>query len=42
MQKPVPGAAGQPHARLSGGHFVQEDAGVEIAERTIAWIDAGA
>ena len=38
----VPGSAGQPHARLDGSHFVQEDAGVEIAERTLAWIAAGA
>ncbi len=41
LQKHVPGAAGQPHARLAGGHFVQEDAGVEIAERTLAWIRVG-
>lgn len=40
LQRHVPGAQGQPHARLSGGHFVQEDAGVEIAERTVAWIRA--
>jgi haloalkane dehalogenase len=38
LQAHVPGAARQPHARVSGGHFVQEDAGVEIAERTVAWI----
>jgi haloalkane dehalogenase len=37
LQEHVPGAQGQPHARLSGGHFVQEDAGVEIARRTVAW-----
>lgn len=37
----VPGSEGHPHARLSGSHFVQEDAGVEIAQRTIEWI-AGA
>jgi haloalkane dehalogenase len=41
LQVHVPGAAGQPHARLSGGHFVQEDAGVEIAERVVAWIRGG-
>jgi len=34
----VPGAAGQPHARLDGSHFVQEDCGVEIARRTLEWI----
>ena len=38
LQVHVPGAAGQPHARLSGGHFVQEDAGVEIAQRTVQWM----
>ena len=38
LQEHVPGAAGQPHARLRGGHFVQEDAGEDIARRTIAWI----
>ncbi|GAC1600736.1 MAG: hypothetical protein NVS3B21_27960 [Acidimicrobiales bacterium] len=37
----VPGSQGQPHARLKGSHFVQEDAGVEIADRTLARI-AGA
>ena len=42
LQRHVPGAAGQPHARLSAGHFVQEDAGVEIAERTIDWIRTSA
>lgn len=34
----VPGAKGQPHARLRGGHFVQEDQGPELARRTVAWI----
>jgi haloalkane dehalogenase len=34
----VPGSAGQPHDRLKGSHFVQEDAGVEIARRTVDWI----
>lgn len=34
----VPGAAGQPHDRLDGSHFVQEDVGAEIARRTVAWI----
>lgn len=38
LQAHVPGAAGQPHDRLRGGHFVQEDAGVEIARRTLAWL----
>ncbi|WP_183095268.1 haloalkane dehalogenase [Nocardioides stalactiti] len=33
----VPGAQGQPHDRIRGGHFVQEDAGPELARRIIAW-----
>jgi haloalkane dehalogenase len=36
----VPGSKGQPHARLRGGHFVQEDQGPELARRTVAWIRA--
>jgi haloalkane dehalogenase len=34
----VPGAAGQPHGRILGGHFIQEDCGPELAERMISWI----
>lgn len=33
----VPGAAGQPHGRINGSHFVQEDCGPELAERILAW-----
>lgn len=33
----VPGAAGQPHARIRGGHFIQEDCGPELARRLIDW-----
>lgn len=33
----VPGAVGQPHARLHGSHFVQEDCGPELAARILAW-----
>jgi haloalkane dehalogenase len=40
LQNHVPGAVGQPHARLAGGHFVQEDAGPELARRTVAWMRA--
>ncbi|MCZ4500215.1 MAG: haloalkane dehalogenase [Marmoricola sp.] len=40
LQDHVPGAVGQPHARLDGSHFVQEDVGVEIARRTVDWIRA--
>ena len=34
----VPGARGQPHHRMRGGHFVQEDQGPEIARRTVEWM----
>jgi haloalkane dehalogenase len=34
----VPGTKGQPHDRLAGGHFIQEDVGPEIAQRTVDWI----
>jgi len=33
----VPGAAGQPHATVQGGHFLQEDAGPELAGRLAEW-----
>ncbi len=33
----VPGAAGQPHDRIRAGHFLQEDAGPELAARILAW-----
>ena len=33
----IPGAAGQPHARLHGSHFVQEDCGPELARRILEW-----
>ncbi|MBO0937990.1 haloalkane dehalogenase [Fibrella sp. HMF5335] len=38
MQKLIPGAAGQPHITLSGGHFLQEDAGKQWAEQIVAWM----
>jgi haloalkane dehalogenase len=36
----VPGAQQQPHARIRGGHFIQEDSGPELAARLAAWIQA--
>jgi haloalkane dehalogenase len=36
----VPGAKGQPHARIWGGHFVQEDQGPELARRLVAFVGA--
>lgn len=32
LQERIPGARGQPHVTLSGGHFLQEDSPAEIAE----------
>jgi haloalkane dehalogenase len=34
----VPGAKGQPHDRIWGGHFVQEDRGDELAKRLVEWM----
>lgn len=34
----VPGASGQPHDRIWGGHFVQEDRGPELAKRLVAFM----
>ena len=39
LQSLVPGAKGQPHDRIRGGHFVQEDCGEELARRMIAFVD---
>ena len=33
----IPGAQGQPHDRIRAGHFLQEDAGPDLAQRLIAW-----
>ena len=33
FQERVPGAEGQPHARVEGGHFLQEAAATELARR---------
>jgi haloalkane dehalogenase len=35
--KHIPGAAGQPHARIRASHFIQEDSGPELAERVVSW-----
>ena len=32
FQKSIPGAQNQPHTRVRGGHFLQEDAGPELAD----------
>ncbi len=33
----IPGAKGQPHARIRAGHFIQEDAGPDLARRLLDW-----
>jgi len=39
LQKLIPGAAGQPHATIANaGHFIQEDAGPELADHLLRWI----
>jgi haloalkane dehalogenase len=35
--KHIPGAAGQPHARIDASHFIQEDSGPELADRVLSW-----
>jgi len=36
FQKLIPGASGQPHITVTGGHFLQEDSGPELAAAIIA------
>ncbi len=39
FQNLLPGAAGQPHEIITGaGHFLQEDAGEEIAKKIVNWL----
>jgi len=38
LQHLIPGSAGQPHQTLRGGHFLQEDAGLDIASILIDFI----
>lgn len=42
LQKHVPGASGQPHTTLRGGHFLQEDSGAEWAELLLSWLEGAA
>ena len=34
----VPGAKGQPHARIDAGHFIQENAGELLAQHLVAFL----
>jgi haloalkane dehalogenase len=38
MQERIPGAKGQPHQTLVGGHFLQEDSPVQFARAVNALI----
>ncbi|MFX0103061.1 MAG: haloalkane dehalogenase, partial [Candidatus Hodarchaeota archaeon] len=38
FQRIVPGAKGQPHTTVKGGHFVQEDSGPELAKIIVDFI----
>ena len=38
LRRHVPGAEGQPHETLRGGHFLQEDAGPEFARAIVRWL----
>lgn len=40
LQAHVPGAAGQPHERMWGGHFVQEDRGDVLAASIVRWMSS--
>lgn len=40
LQAQVPGARGQAHDRIRGGHFLREDQGPELARRIIALVGA--
>ena len=40
LQAQVPGATGMDHARVDGGHFVQEDQGLELARRIIGLVES--
>jgi haloalkane dehalogenase len=40
FQQRVPGAQGMPHTTLSGGHFLQEDAGPELARVVVDLVAA--
>jgi len=40
LQRRIPGARGQPHRTVRGGHFLQEDSGPELAKILVEWIAA--
>jgi haloalkane dehalogenase len=36
----IPGAKGQPHDRLPGGHFIQESLGEQMGRRLVSFIQS--
>ena len=40
FQKLIPGAQGQPHTTVRGGHFLQEDSGPELAALIVGFVSA--
>jgi len=38
FRRRVPGAAGQPHQTFEAGHFIQEDAGADLARAITGWL----
>jgi len=40
LRERIPGARGQPHRTVAGGHFLQEDSGPELAKILCDWVDA--
>jgi haloalkane dehalogenase len=39
LRRRIPGTEGQPHTTIAGaGHFVQEDAGEQLAEVVVGWL----
>jgi haloalkane dehalogenase len=38
LRATIPGASGRDHPMLSGGHFIQEDAGPELAQAIAAFL----
>ena len=41
VQEKVPGCKGQPHPRLRGGHFIQEDAPHDFARVVLELLERG-
>ena len=41
LQARIPGAQGQPHTTVGGGHFLQEDSGPELAKLVLELIARG-